>query len=47
MDVDAILYLCVCADVGPRRREVELVRATTHQGPMRPLQGKMRERERR
>jgi hypothetical protein len=29
----------VCADVGLRRWEVELVRALAHQMPVRPLQG--------
>jgi hypothetical protein len=29
----------VCADVGLHRRQVDLVRASTHQGPMRPLWG--------
>jgi hypothetical protein len=46
MDVDVILCLFVCADVGPRRREVELVRAPAHQEPVRPLQGEPRVGER-
>jgi hypothetical protein len=36
MDVDAILYFFVCADVGLRGREVEWVREPTHQGMVRP-----------
>jgi hypothetical protein len=47
MDVDAILCLFVCADVGPRGREVELVRALACQGPVRPPRGDSRAGERR
>jgi hypothetical protein len=47
MDVDAILCLFVCADVGPRGREVEWVRASAHQGPVRPPWGEPRVGERR
>ena len=36
----------VCADVGPRGHEVELVRASAHQGPVRPPRGEPQERER-
>jgi hypothetical protein len=42
MDVDAILCLFVCVDVGPHRCEVEWVRALARQGPVRPLQGELR-----
>jgi hypothetical protein len=47
MDVDAILRLFVCADVGPHGREVELVRALACQGLVRPLWGEPRVGERR
>jgi hypothetical protein len=36
MDVDAILCLFVCADVGPHGCEVDLMRASPCQGPVRP-----------
>jgi hypothetical protein len=46
MDVDAILCLFVCADVGPHGHEVELVRVLARQGPVRPLRvGERRKRE--
>jgi hypothetical protein len=35
---DAICCLCVCADVAPRGRKVELQRALPHQELERPLQ---------
>jgi hypothetical protein len=37
IDVDTIIWLFVCADVEPRRRDVELMRASAHQEPVRPL----------
>jgi hypothetical protein len=46
MDVDAIICLFVCAYVGPRRHEVELVRASARQGPVRPPRGEQWEGER-
>jgi hypothetical protein len=39
MDVDAIFCLFVCADVGPRGHEVELMRAPARQEPVRSPQG--------
>jgi hypothetical protein len=45
MDVDAILCLFVCADVGPRGCEVEWVRASARQGPVRPPRGEPGGRE--
>jgi hypothetical protein len=36
----------VCADVGPRGREVELVRVSARQGPVRPPRGEPRVGER-
>jgi hypothetical protein len=47
MDVDAIFCLFVCADVGPRGREVELMRASARQEPVRPPWGEPRAGERR
>jgi hypothetical protein len=47
IDADAILCLFVCADVGPRRREVDLVRVPAREGPVRPLRGESRVGERR
>jgi hypothetical protein len=46
MDDDSILFLFVCADVGPRGREVELVRSLVHQGMVRPPRGELRAGER-
>jgi len=37
----------VCEDVGPHRWEVELVRVSARQGPVRPPRGEPKERERR
>jgi hypothetical protein len=37
----------VCADVGPRGQEIELVRVPTRQGPVRLWRGEPRVRERR
>jgi hypothetical protein len=34
MDVDAITFFVVCEDVGPRRREVDLIRVPTCEGPV-------------
>jgi hypothetical protein len=42
IDVDTIIWLFVCADVGPRGHEVELMRAPTHQDPVRPPRGEPR-----
>jgi hypothetical protein len=39
IDVDTIVWLFVCADVGPCGREVEMVRALAHQEPVRPPRG--------
>ena len=39
IDVDTICCLFVCADVAPRRREVELLRVSACQEPERPLRG--------
>jgi hypothetical protein len=47
MDVDIIGVFFVCADVGPRGQEVELVRVSSHQGPVRTPWGEPREGERR
>jgi hypothetical protein len=33
IDVDIIIWLFVCADVGPRRCEVELMRVSARQEP--------------
>jgi hypothetical protein len=38
MDADAIVSF-LCVDVGPRRHEVELVRASARQGLVRPPRG--------
>jgi hypothetical protein len=46
MDVDAILCLFVCADVGPRGHEVEWVRVSTRQGPVRHPRGEPQAGER-
>jgi hypothetical protein len=47
MDVDFILGLFVCAYVGPRGCDVELVRASARPGPVRPPRGELRVGERR
>jgi hypothetical protein len=47
MDADAIFCLFVCADVGPRGREVELMRTLAHQELVRPPRGEPRAGERR
>jgi hypothetical protein len=39
IDVDTIFCLFACADVAPRRSEVELQRASAHQEPERLLRG--------
>ena len=36
IDFDTIVWLFVCADVGPCGREVEMVRALARQEPVRP-----------
>jgi hypothetical protein len=46
IDVDTIIWLFVCEDVGPRRHEVELMRASTRQEPGRLLwEGERRQHE--
>jgi hypothetical protein len=47
IDVDTIIWLFVCADVAPRGREVELLRASARQEPGRPPRGGPRVGERR
>jgi hypothetical protein len=47
IDVDTIIWLFVCADVGPRGHEVELMRASARQEPVRPPRGEPRAGERR
>jgi hypothetical protein len=46
IDVDTICFLFVCADVAPRRHEVELLRVSACQEPERPLRGGPRVGER-
>jgi hypothetical protein len=47
IDADTICCLFVCVDVAPRRREVELLRASARQEPERPPRGGIRVGERR
>jgi hypothetical protein len=47
IDVDTIICLFVCADVGPHGHEFELMRASARQGPVRPPRGELWVGERR
>jgi hypothetical protein len=47
IDVDTIFWLFVCADVGPRECEVELLRVSARKEPGRPPQGGPQAGERR
>jgi hypothetical protein len=46
IDVDTVVWLFVCADVGPRGHEVELMRVSARQKLGRPPQGGPRAGER-
>jgi hypothetical protein len=46
INVDTIVWLFVCANVGPRGHEVVLMRASSHQDPVRPPWGEPWEGER-